>query len=133
MDAGSASIGGAKGQGTEEQGAEVSGDLWQALAEVVFPAFRQCVDLECALHAGYIFVAILFCGVQARDLGDGDAVWILTGGFHLITFADFSFAGDGEVEAGAAAEEEPLDHVVRFESYAQLVTRESRLAHDQFA
>jgi len=88
--------------------------------------------LQSAAQGSDIFLVKSFCDVEASDFRDADSVWIQSNSFDLIASADFPFAGDGEVEAAAAAGEESSDHIVGLKPYAKFVTRKAWLRHNYF-
>ncbi len=51
----------------------------------------------------------------------------------FISRTNFALARDRQVESRTPACKKPLYHIIRFESDAKLVTRESRLADDNFS
>ena len=104
----------------------------ETLLEVRLPAFGKGGDLQGTAGQSSIVICEPFCDVQASDSRDGDGAGVLGEEFDFIPSGDFSFAGDGEVETGAAAGEEALHHVVGLEADAQFVAREARLGDHDF-
>lgn len=56
--------------------------------------------------------------VEASDFGNRDGVGVAGEEFDFVVGGDLAFACDGDVETGAGAGEEALDHVVGLEANA---------------
>jgi hypothetical protein len=104
----------------------------QPFPEVFLPRLRQCRNAQRPPQRGHVRVAIPLFRVQTSDLRDGHAVWVPGNELDHIAAADFSLAGDGQVESRPAAYEESLHHVVGLKSNTEFVTREARLRHEYF-
>ena len=78
----------------------------EPLPEVPLPTLRQRGHSQGTPQRSHIIIRPALRDIQSRDLRNRDAIRIARNHLDLITGADFSLAGDGEVETRPSAQPE---------------------------